>query len=110
MLDRELQKGTTRLLILALLEIEPRHGYQLSKLIDLQSGGVMKVYAASLYPLLYQLERKRWITGYWVERAGERRRRFYKLTAEGKRQLDAQRRSFAEFVRAVSAIAGVRYA
>jgi DNA-binding PadR family transcriptional regulator len=95
---------------LALLEAEPRHGYELSKLIEARSGGVMKVYAASLYPLLYQLEQKRFIAGYWVERPGKRRRRFYKLTAEGKRQLERQRRGFVEFVRAVSAVAGVEYA
>lgn len=110
MLHHALKKGTTPLLLLALLEAEPRHGYELSKLIEARSGGVVKVYAASLYPLLYQLERKRFIAGYWVERPGERRRRYYKLTAEGKRQLERQRRGFAEFVRAVSAVAGVEYA
>jgi transcriptional regulator len=110
MLHRELKKGTTPLLILALLEAEPRHGYELSKLIEARSGGVVKVYAASLYPLLYQLEKKRWIAGAWVERPGERRRRFYQLTGEGRRQLERQRRGFAQFVRAVSTIAGVEYA
>ena len=110
MLQHELKKGTTPLLILALLEVEPRHGYELSKLIEAKSGGVVKVYAASLYPLLYQLEKKRWIAGRWVERAGQRRRRFYELTSEGRRQLAAQRRGFAQFVRAVSAVAGVEYA
>ena len=110
MLQNALKKGTTPLLILALLETEPRHGYELSKLIEARSGGVVKVYAASLYPLLYQLEQKRYIAGHWIERPGERRRRYYKLTAEGRRQLERQRRSFAEFVRAVSTVAGVEYA
>jgi transcriptional regulator len=107
---RELKKGTTPLLILALLEAEPRHGYELSKLIEAKSRGVVRIHAASLYPLLYDLERKRWIAGSWVERAGQRRRRFYRLTSEGRRQLAAQRRGFVEFVRAVSLIAGVEYA
>lgn len=110
MLNRELKKGTTPLLILALLEAEPRHGYQLSKLIELRSEGVVKVHAASLYPLLYQLERKRWIAGSWVEQSGARRRRYYRLTESGQRQLDAQRQGFAQFVRAVTAVAGVKYA
>ena len=110
MLLDELKKGTTPLLILALLEVEPRHGYELSKLIESRSGGVVRVYAASLYPLLYQLEKRRWIRGSWVERAGQRRRRFYELTAEGRRQLAAQRRGFAQFVRAVCTVAGVEYA
>ena len=72
-----LQKGTTPLLILALLEAEPRHGYELSKLIESRSRGVVSIHAASLYPLLYELEKKRWITGRWVEKPGQRRRRYY---------------------------------
>ena len=110
MLFRELKKGTTPLLILALLEVEPRHGYELSKLIEARSRGLVRIHAASLYPLLYQMEKKRWIQGQWVEKAGQRRRRFYRLTAEGRRQLEAQRDGFAEFVQAVSSVAGVKYA
>lgn len=110
MLERELKKGTTPLLILSLLEHEPRHGYEISKLIESRSRGVVRIHAASLYPLLYRLEKRRWIEGRWVEKAGERRRRFYHLTAEGRRQLEAQRQSWAEFVRAIGQIAGVEYA
>ena len=108
--NAELKKGTTTLLILSLVEAEPRHGYELSKLIESRSRGVIHIHAASLYPLLYRLERKRWIVGRWVEKAGERRRRYYHLTAAGERQLAAQREGFTEFVRAISAVAGVRYA
>ena len=110
MLTSELKKGTTPLLILALLEAEPRHGYELSKLIEARSRGVVRVHAASLYPLLYELEKRRWIEGRWVEKPGVRRRRFYQLTAEGERQLASQRRGFVEFVRAISTVAGVEYA
>ena len=110
MLPAELKKGTTPLMILALLDIEPRHGYELSRLIEAQSRGVVRVHAASLYPLLYALERKRWIVGRWVEKPGQRRRRFYSLTATGRAQLESQRATWKEFVRAVSDIAGVQYA
>ena len=110
MLNRELKKGTTPLLILSLLEHEPRHGYELSRLIEAKSKGIVKIHAASLYPLLYRMEKRRWIVGRWVEKAGQRRRRFYALTAEGKRQLDAQRRSWSEFVQAIGSVAGVEYA
>jgi PadR family transcriptional regulator PadR len=110
MLHPELKKGTTPLLILALLEAEPRHGYELSKLIESRSRGVVRIHAASLYPLLYELERKEWIRGSWVEKPGQRRRRYYRLTAEGRRQLSAQRSGFAEFARAVAQVAGVEYA
>jgi PadR family transcriptional regulator, regulatory protein PadR len=110
MLTAELKKGTTPLLILSLLEVEPRHGYELSKLIESKSRGVVRVHAASLYPLLYRLERQKWIAGRWVEKPGQRRRRYYQLTAAGRRQLEAQRQSWSEFVRAVSHVAGVQHA
>jgi PadR family transcriptional regulator PadR len=110
MLHPELKKGTTPLLILALLEAQPRHGYELSKLIEARSKGVVRIHAASLYPLLYELERKQWIRGAWVEKPGLRRRRFYRITAEGKRQLREQRVGFAEFVQAVSQVAGIEHA
>ena len=107
MLDAELKKGTVPLLILSLLEVESRHGYELSKLIESRSKGVVRVHAASLYPLLYRLEKRGWIDGRWIEKAGTRRRRYYRLTAEGARQLAAQRRTWAEFARAIGRVAGV---
>jgi DNA-binding PadR family transcriptional regulator len=82
MLDRELKKGSAELLILSLVEHEPRHGYELSKLIDSRSKGAIRFHVASLYPLLYRLEKRGWIEGRWVEKAGQRRRRYYRLTAE----------------------------
>ena len=110
MIDRELKKGTTPMLILALLEHEARHGYELSKLIEQRSRGLVSVHAASLYPLLYRMEKQRWIRGRWVEKAGQRRRRYYQLTAAGAEVLAAQRRSWSEFASAISRIAGVEYA
>ena len=110
MLAQELKKGTTPLLILAILEHEPRHGYDICKRIEASSQGVVRVHAASLYPLLYRLEQRRWIEGRWVEKAGQRRRRFYRLTPEGHKQLEAQRRSWIEFAQAIGRVAGVEYA
>ena len=110
MLDAELKKGTTAFLILSLLEVEPRHGYELSKLIESRSRGVVTIYAASLYPLLYRMEREGLIDGRWVEKPGERRRRYYTLTPAGARQLEAERRGWTAFVRAVAQITGVEYA
>jgi PadR family transcriptional regulator, regulatory protein PadR len=110
MLDRELKKGSAELLILSLVEHEPRHGYELSKLIDSRSNGAIRFHVASLYPLLYRLERRGWIDGRWVEKAGQRRRRYYRLTAEGRRVLAAQRRNWREFVEAIARITGVQHA
>jgi PadR family transcriptional regulator, regulatory protein PadR len=100
-LDRELKKGSAELLILALLEVRPRHGYELSKLIHTRSGGQLTFHVDSLYPLLYRLEERGWIKGTWVEKPDERRRRFYKVTAEGKRVLAQQRKTWDAFVEAV---------
>ena len=110
MLDRELKKGSAELLILSLIEHEPRHGYELSKLIDSRSKGAIRFHVASLYPLLYRLEKRGWIEGRWVEKAGQRRRRYYRLTAEGRRVLTAQRRNWRQFVEAIARITGVQHA
>lgn len=108
--DRELKKGTADLLVLALLAERPRHGYELSRLIEERSGGSLQLHLASLYTLLYRLERKGLVAGRWVEKAGERRRRFYRLTAVGRKLLGAETERWVEFVKAVSAITGVRHA
>src|SRR5687768_9396861 len=100
-LDRELKRGSAELLILSLLDARPRHGYELSKLIHTRSGGQLTFHIDSLYPLLYRLEERGWIKGSWVEKAGERRRRFYRLTPTGQRVLARQRQSWDEFVEAV---------
>jgi PadR family transcriptional regulator PadR len=104
MLDRELKKGSAELLILSLVEARPRHGYEISKLIEERSDGVLRFNVASLYPLLYRLEKRGWIQGRWVEKAGQRRRRYYKLTAEGKKVLASQRSTWREFVEAINRI------
>jgi|SRR5687768_7204118 PadR family transcriptional regulator PadR len=109
-LDRELKKGSAELLILSLVEDQPRHGYDIGNLIEQRSGGMLKFNVASLYPLLYRLEKRRWIQGRWVEKAGQRRRRYYRLTAEGRKVLAAQRNSWRDFVEAISHITGIKHA
>src|SRR5215216_7273036 len=90
-LQRELKKGSTEMLILALVEDRPRHGYEIAKLIGERSDGVLQFHVASLYPLLYRMEKRGLIKGRWVEKTGERRRRFYTLTAAGRKILEEQR-------------------
>jgi transcriptional regulator len=109
-LDRELKRGSAELLILSLLDARPRHGYDLSKLIETRSGGTLKFHIDSLYPLLYRLEERGWIKGAWVEKADERRRRLYKLTPEGRRVLAQQRKTWAAFVEAVARVTGGEHA
>jgi PadR family transcriptional regulator, regulatory protein PadR len=105
-LDRELKKGSAELIILSILEARPRHGYEIGKLIEARSRGELKFHVASLYPLLYRLEERGWLQGKWVEKAGQRRRRFYSLTPEGRRVLASQRETWKGFVRAMALITG----
>ena len=104
--DRELKKGSAELLILSLLEARARHGYEISKQIETRSGGVLRFNVASFYPLLYRLEQRGLIEGRWVEKAGQRRRRYYRLTAAGRKTLRQQRSTWRDFVAAMNRITG----
>ncbi len=109
-IDREWKKGSAELLILSLLEARQRHGYEVCKLIEERSEGALRFHAASLYPLLYRLEERGWIQGRWVEKSGQRRRRYYRLTALGQRVLASQRQSWRAFVQAMGRVTGVENA
>ena len=109
-IDREWKKGSAELLILSLLDAMPRHGYEISKLIEQRSRGALRFHAASLYPLLYRLEKRGWIEGLWVEKAGQRRRRYYQLTAQGRSVLRSQREGWKNFVEAINLITGAENA
>src|SRR5918992_5372812 len=109
-LDRELKKGSAELVILSLVETRPRHGYEISQLIEQRSDGAIRFKVASLYPLLYRLERRGWIAGQWVEKEGQRRRRYYKLTRDGRKVLAEQRRGWQRFVAAINRITEPRNA
>jgi transcriptional regulator len=106
-LERELKRGSAELLILALLEERQRHGYEIGQLIDARSRGTISFHVTSLYPTLYRLEDRGLIEGRWVERAGQRRRRYYKLTAAGRRMLTSQRDIWANFFAALNRVAKI---
>jgi len=106
----ELKKGSAELLILSLVEVRARHGYDIAKLIEQRSEGALHFHAASLYPLLYRLEKRGWIEGRWVERAGARRRRLYRILPAGRKVLAAQRQGWKAFVRAINRVTGEEHA
>jgi PadR family transcriptional regulator, regulatory protein PadR len=109
-LQRELKRGSTELLILALLEERDRHGYELATLIDARSRGAISFHAASLYPTLYRMEDRDLIEGRWVEKAGQRRRRYYRLTRAGRKTLASQRTVWDNFFDALNRVARIRHA
>jgi len=109
-IDREWKKGSAELLLLSLIEARARHGYEIGKLIERRSRGALRFHAASLYPMLYRLEKRGWIQGRWVEKSGQRRRRYYRLTPNGRKVLASQREGWQTFVEAIRRITGVENA
>ena len=105
-ISKELKKGSADLLILALVEERPRHGYEIGRLIGERSQGALSYHVASLYPTLYRLENARLIEGRWVEKPGQRRRRYYRLTSGGKKRLAAERSIWQNFFVAIDRVAG----
>ena len=110
MFSRELKKGSTEMLVLSLLEHRPRHGYEIGKQIEAASGGRLTFRIGSLYPILCRLEDRGLISGRWIERAGERRRRFFRLTPDGRKALAEERDRWKQFVDIIDAITRVRHA
>ncbi|HEX3745860.1 MAG TPA: PadR family transcriptional regulator [Bryobacteraceae bacterium] len=108
--DTEWKKGSAEFLVLSLLEDQARHGYDISRLIETRSGGAIRFHVTSLYPLLYRLEEKGLVTGRWVEKPEQRRRRYYNLTAEGRKFLRSQRKSWLDFVAAIARVTGIENA
>jgi DNA-binding PadR family transcriptional regulator len=109
-LERELKRGSAELLILALVEERPRHGYDIGRLIAERSDGAISFHVASLYPTLYRLEDRGLIEGRWVEKTGQRRRRYYRLTKTGRAMLVRQRGVWDTFFIALDRVARIRHA
>jgi PadR family transcriptional regulator, regulatory protein PadR len=105
--QHDLKKGSAELMVLAVVEDQPRHGYDIARRIDESSGGLLRFHVASLYPMLYRMERRGWIQGRWIEKSGQRRRRYYRLTPAGRKVLAAQRREWLSLVNALDRVARI---
>jgi PadR family transcriptional regulator, regulatory protein PadR len=108
-MDPAWKKGSAELLVLSLLEDQPRHGYDISKLIKLRSDGALQFHVTSLYPLLHRLAHQGLIDGRWVEKPDQRRRRYYSLTPEGRRALQAKQQSWKDFVALIGRVTGLEH-
>jgi len=106
----ELKKGSIELMVLSLLQHQPRHGYEIGKMIELGSGGNLRFAVSALYPTLYRMEKRGWIKGRWVEKEGQRRRYHYRLTPAGRDVLGEQRANWQEFVAAIAAVLDLNHA
>lgn len=104
----EAKKGSAEIVILAIVEHESHHGYEIAKLIEQRTGGSLRFTLASLYATLYRLEERGWIKGRWIEKAGQRRRCHYRITEAGRRVLADQRADWGRFLVALGQVAGVK--
>ena len=105
--QNDLKKGSAELMVLAVVEDQPRHGSDIARRIDQTSGGLLRFHVASLYPMLYRMERRGWIAGRWIEKSGQRRRRYYRLTPAGRTVLAAQRREWQSLMSALDRVARI---
>ena len=110
MLESELRKGSAEILVLGVLQEQARHGYDIARIIEQRSNGAIVFHSATLYPTLYKLEAKGLIKGQWVERAGQRRRRFYRITRGGRAVLGEQRDAWTRFFDALDQVVRLRRA
>ncbi|MCM3784517.1 PadR family transcriptional regulator [Neobacillus mesonae] len=103
--NKELLKGSTVTLILSVLNQQEMYGYELIKEIESRSNGVFLMKEGTLYPILHSLETEGWLVSYWDQPDG-RKRKYYKITDQGKKQLHAKTKEWIQFRTAVDTIVG----
>src|SRR5256885_10557927 len=104
LLQGELIQGTLDMLILQTLVLGPAHGHTIAHVIEHRSDEVLQVEHGSLYPALHRLQNRGWISSEWGPSENNRKARFYRLTASGRRQLTRQTSRWEELVRAVNRV------
>ena len=108
--NAQIKRGSAELAVLTLLAQRPLHGYEIAKQIEEQTRGVLRFDMASLYPMLYRFERKAWVKAEWQTIANGRRRRCYRLTPLGRKQLAPLREQWRVFFQAFQNITGFQNA
>jgi PadR family transcriptional regulator len=97
-------QGTLDMLILQILSLEPAHGYGIARRLEQISKSVIQLNQGSLYPALHRLEQKKWLRAEWKESETGREAKFYSLTPSGRKQLLAEKDSWAQLTQAVQLI------
>lgn len=109
-MDQKLLWGTLEMLILRVVSEAPTYGYRITQTVLSESGGQFDIKEGSLYPALHRLERRGELKSYWVEAEGERRRKYYKITAAGAKALATREKDWSTFVGAVQGVLGAERA
>jgi len=106
----QIARGSGQLAILSLLAEQPLYGFEIAKQIGERTAGALQFTLASLYPLLYEMEKRGWVEGRWQTNQSGRDRRYYRLTPNGRRQLAPLRKEWRSFFQALDSLAGVSHA
>lgn len=106
-LNPSIKRGSSELAVLAVLADGPLHGYEIARRIEADSEGVLQFTLASLYPLLYRMENRGWTTAAWETTSSGVKRRCYRLTAAGRKQLAQTRREWDTFFQALTRVGGL---
>ena len=105
-MDPSLLTGTLEVMILDVLSQEPSYGYAIAQTVLLRSQGAFELKEGSLYPALHRLEQRKLLSSYWVDAPEGRRRKYYRLTAEGAKALEAKRKEWLQFAGAINRVLG----
>lgn len=104
-IGKELLKGSTDLLVLSVIEKENMYGYQIIKELKTKSENVFELQEGTLYPILHKLEEKQWISSYWDEVAGKKRK-YYSITKGGKKYLQEKKEEWKTFSDGINQVVG----
>ena len=103
-MDSRLLWGTVDMLILDVVALAPTYGYQITQTVLKESKGYFELKEGSLYPALHRIERQKFLSSYWVDTDEGRRRKYYRITAAGRRVLEAKRQEWTKFATSVNSV------
>lgn len=105
-INKELMKGSTSILILSLLENEDMYGYQISQLLKEKSENIFDLKEGTLYPMLHGLENENAVESYWFDADNGKRRKYYKITPNGRKLLKQKKEEWELYIKAVNTVIG----